>query len=74
MTRPESAESRGYAASAWLLAAYSDLQNRGLLEGQVRDSARETIRLLAEQGPGDPATDWHVELIDLYEELLRDPA
>lgn len=64
---------RAYSASAWLASLGDDLDNRGLLQGEVREPLASSLELFRQQGPGHPPEDWHVGLIDLYEELHGHP-
>ena len=63
-------ENKGvYMASAWLATLVEDLQQRGLLEGEVRESVAQSLELFRSRTVADPQEAWHVELLDQCEEL-----
>lgn len=58
-----------YVASAFLADMVRDLRERGLLEGAVRDSVISSLENFVQRRTGDPREQWHVDLLELYEEL-----
>ena len=64
---------RTYVASAALATLIQDLRERGLLVGDVRESIASSLDLFAETRTADPNETWHVDLVDIYEELHDKP-
>jgi len=58
-----------YAASSALGDLIRDLRERGLLEGEIRDSVLASLDEFIARRTGEPMETWHVDLVDLYEDL-----
>jgi len=62
-----------YVASVSLADLVRDLQERGLLTGAIRDSVVASLDHFIAQRSAEPMDAWHVDLIDLYEDLTGKP-
>jgi hypothetical protein len=58
-----------YAAACALLDLIQDLEHRGLLTGEVRDSVAASLELFRTTRTADPQRAWHSDLTLVYEEL-----
>jgi hypothetical protein len=58
-----------YVASATLADLIRDLRERDLLKGEVRQSVIDSLNEFIARRSAAPHDAWHVDLVDLYEEL-----
>jgi hypothetical protein len=58
-----------YAASAGMADVIRDVEEAGLLEGELRKSIATTLEIFRTQGPGGNPEHWHVDLFAYYEDL-----